>query len=182
MNTMTDKEIMERLNKGVFEFEARTVFTQFRQAVFSSTTIEDSYLLVVNKRGEGMQSFLPAIILQMPFSDILSKDLEFYTKEYKIVLMVKKPKPTYLDKVEENYLRNIIAPLARSGCSNFKVKKYSCNDYYENRKYCIRIFMENHNYSRVFSETIQLPKFDVSQNMYRGLENGKIYSLDYLVE
>jgi hypothetical protein len=179
---MTDKELMEKLNKSAFGYEAKTVFTHFRQAVFSLAAEEDAYLLVVNERGEAMQSFTSNRILQVPFSDILSKDLEFYTKEYKIVLMVKKPKPTYLDKVEENYLRNIIAPLARSGCSNFTIKKYNCRDCYNNRKYCIRIFMDNHNYSRVFSETIQLPKFDVSQNMYRGLETEKIYSIDYLVE
>jgi hypothetical protein len=99
--------------------------------------------------------------------------------------MVKKPKPTYLDKVEENYLRNIIAPLAKSGCSNFKVKKINSKDCQGNGKYYIQILMDNPNYCQtlpILPEFINLPMYDKSLNMYRGLETGKKYSIDYLVE
>jgi hypothetical protein len=172
---MTDKELMEKLNKSAFGYEAKTVFTHFRQAVFSLAAEEDAYLLVVNERGEAMQSFTSNRILQVPFSDILSTNLECHTKEYKIVLMVKKPKPTYLDKVEENYLRNIIAPLARSGCSNFTVCKRSIN-----QNLCaICIYMES---SVSGKEIISLPIFERSQGMYKNLITNKKYSIDYLVE
>jgi hypothetical protein len=182
---MTDKELMEKLNKSAFGYEAKTVFTHFRQAVFSLAAEEDAYLLVVNERGEAMQSFTSNRILQVPFSDILSTNLECHTKEYKIVLMVKKPKPTYLDKVEENYLRNIIAPLAKLGCSDFTVEKINSKDRQGNGKYYIRIRVENPSYCLTFprlSEFINLPMYDKSLNMYRGLETGKKYSIDYLVE
>jgi hypothetical protein len=180
---MTNKEIMERCTKRAFGYKAKAVFDKIEDIIFKEKIENDgSYFLVVNKSSEAMESFTSDGLLRMTASQILLKDMEIYTKEYKIVWMVKKPKPTYLDKVEENYLRNIIAPLAKSGCSNFTVEKYNCKDCYGNRKYYIQIFMDNPNYSRVFSETIRFPMFDVSQNMYRGLDTKKKYSLDYLVE
>jgi hypothetical protein len=177
---MTNKELMERCTKRAFGYKAKAVFDKIEDIVFKEKIENDgSYFLVVNKSGEAMQSVMSDGLLRMTASQILLKDMEIYTREYKIVWMVKKPKPTYLDKVEENYLRNIIAPLAKSGCSNFSVEK-------ENNKswkcYSIRIWMKNPKYSKTFLESICLPMYDKSLNMYRGLDTDKKYSIDYLVE
>ena len=184
---MTNKEIMERCTKriyGINGYKAKAVFDKIEDVLFKDNDKIGSkfYLLVVNKLGESMQSFTEKSLLQMTASQILLKDMEIYTKEYKIVLMVKSPKPTYLDKVEENYLRNIIVPLARSGCNKFKVEKIGSKNCMGKRSYYIRIWMENPYLSLGLSDHIDLPMYDVSQNMYRGLNTGKKYPIDYLVE
>lgn len=181
---MTNKEIMERCTKGAFGYKAKAVFDNIEDILFEEKIEKGGpyYFLVVNKSGEAMQSFTPKMLLEMTALEILSSDMDYSIKEYKIVWMVKKPKPTFLDKVEENYLRNIIAPLARSGCNTFKVEKKECHNCRGERSYYIRIWMENPYFSLGVLDYTDLPMFDTSQDMYRGLETGKKYPIDYLIE
>jgi hypothetical protein len=69
--------------------------------------------------------------------------------------------------------------------TNINREKINSKDRQGNGKYYIRIRVENPSYCLTFprlSEFINLPMYDKSLNMYRGLETGKKYSIDYLVE
>ena len=136
---------------------------------------DDFRLILMDTKEKFGTGFSKNELLNMSFSDMIEWDKNYANPRYEVILMTK-TKPHYLDKVEENYLRNIIAPLWRSGCRNFGVKKLRMSD-----KLChIYIFMDNAN-SGVKS-CISLPDFKKSSNMYKDLQFDKYYSIDYLVE
>lgn len=155
-------------------YEAKDVVKSVKDLMSKVDINKDDFRLILmdtkEKFGTG---FSKNELLNMSFSDMIEWDKKYANLRYEVVLMTKK-KP--LDKVEENYLRNIIAPLWRSGCRYFKVKKVPMND----KLYHIYILMDNANSG--VSACISLPAFKKSSNMYKGLQINKSYSIDYLVE
>ena len=136
---------------------------------------DDFRLVLVDTKEKIGTGFSKKELLDMTFSEMVDWDKKYANPRYEVILMTKK-KPTFLDKVEENYLRNIIAPLSRSGCSNFTVCKESIN-----RRLCALCISMVNSVSKE-QEIISLPCFDRSQGMYKNLITNKNYSIDYLVE
>jgi hypothetical protein len=158
-------------------FEAKDVVKSVKDLMSKVDINKDDFRLVLmdtkEKFGTG---FSKKELLDMTFSEMIDWDKKYANPRYEVILMTKK-KPTYLDKVEENYLRSIIAPLARSGCSNFDVCKESVN-----QNICrLYIYMDTPVGGK-HRTNIGLPIFERSQGMYKNLITNKMYSIDYLVE
>jgi hypothetical protein len=156
-------------------YKAKDVVKSVKDLMSKVDINKDDFRLVLMDTKEKIGTgFSKKELLNMSFSEMIDWDKKYANPRYEVILMTRK-KPTYLDKVEENYLRNIIAPLARSGCSNFTVCKRSIN-----QNLCaICIYMES---SVSGKEIISLPIFKRSQGMYKNLITNKMYSIDYLVE